>query len=138
MHFSWTIVTVAIHYGNFQEASQHSRKPVINAGDGVGEHPTQALLDIFTIRQEIGTVNKLTITMVGDLKNGRTVHSLAKLLTLYDVQINYVSPSNLSMPEHIVKDLEKKGLKQKVIFLSFISNEYWLKFFFLFNRYTQR
>lgn len=97
---------------------------MINAGDGVGEHPTQALLDIFTIRQEIGTVNKLTITMVGDLKNGRTVHSLAKLLTLYDVQINYVSPSNLSMPEHIVKDLEKKGLKQKVIFLYFISNEY--------------
>lgn len=97
-----------------QEASQCSRKPIINAGNGVGEHPTQALLDIFTIRQEIGTVNKMTITMVGDLKNGRTVHSLAKLLTLYDVQLNYVSPPGLSMPEHIVNSPEMKRVKQKV------------------------
>lgn len=87
---------------------------MINAGDGVGEHPTQALLDIFTIRQEIGTVNKLTITMVGDLKHGRTVHSLAKLLTLYDVQLIYVSPPSLAMPEHIVNSPELKRIKQKV------------------------
>merc|ERR1712071_552096 len=52
----------------------------INAGDGTGEHPTQALLDVFTMREEIGTVNGLIITMVGDLKHGRTVHSLARLL----------------------------------------------------------
>ena len=65
-------------------------KPVINAGDGVGEHPTQALLDVFTIRSEFGTVKNMTITMIGDLKNGRTVHSLAKLLTLYEgVQFRY-------------------------------------------------
>lgn len=51
---------------------------MINAGDGTGEHPTQALLDVFTIREEIGTVNGLTITMVGDLRHGRTVHSLAR------------------------------------------------------------
>lgn len=88
---------------------------MINAGDGVGEHPTQALLDIFTIRQEIGTVNKLTITMVGDLKHGRTVHSLAKLLTLYDVQLIYVSPPSLSMPDHIINSPEMKRVKQKVI-----------------------
>lgn len=87
---------------------------MINAGDGIGEHPTQALLDIFTIRQEFGTVNKLTITMVGDLKNGRTVHSLAKLLTLYDVQLNYVSPPSLSMPEHITNSQEMKRIQQKV------------------------
>ena len=61
-----------------------SHKPVINAGDGGGEHPTQALLDVFTIRQQIGTVKNLTVTLVGDLKNGRTVHSLAKILTLYE------------------------------------------------------
>lgn len=61
-----------------QRAAQHCRKPLLNAGDGIGEHPTQALLDIFTIRDEIGTVNGLTITMVGDLKHGRTVHSLAR------------------------------------------------------------
>lgn len=61
-----------------QDAARHCRKPIVNAGDGTGEHPTQALLDIFTIREEIGTVNGLTITLVGDLKNGRTVHSLAR------------------------------------------------------------
>lgn len=87
---------------------------MINAGDGVGEHPTQALLDIFTIRQEIGTVNSLTITMVGDLKHGRTVHSLARLLTLYDVQLRYVSPPKLGMPQHIYDFVESKGISQRV------------------------
>lgn len=96
-----------------QKASHHCRKPMINAGDGVGEHPTQALLDIFTIREEIGTVNGLTITLVGDLKNGRTVHSLARLLTLYNVQLRYVSPPNLSMPHHIVKYVSEKGIAQE-------------------------
>ena len=91
---------------------------MINAGDGVGEHPTQALLDIFTIRQEIGTVNGLTITMVGDLKNGRTVHSLARLLTLYDIQLRYVSPENLGMPRKIIEFIDSKGISQKVGFLS--------------------
>jgi carbamoyl-phosphate synthase/aspartate carbamoyltransferase/dihydroorotase len=68
--------------GAVQKAAQHCRKPLVNAGDGVGEHPTQALLDVFTIREEIGTVNGLTITMVGDLKHGRTVHSLARSVLL--------------------------------------------------------
>lgn len=98
----------------FQRASRHCRKPIINAGDGVGEHPTQALLDIFTIREEIGTVNGLTITMVGDLKNGRTVHSLARLLTLYQVQLQYVSPPGLGMPKHITEYIASKGISQKV------------------------
>lgn len=65
-----------------QRAARHCRKPLINAGDGIGEHPTQAMLDIFTIREEMGTVRGLTITMVGDLKHGRTVHSLAKFVLL--------------------------------------------------------
>lgn len=86
---------------------------MINAGDGIGEHPTQALLDIFTIREEIGTVNGLTITLVGDLKNGRTVHSLARLLTLYNVQLRYVSPPNLKMPKHIVHYVASKGISQE-------------------------
>lgn len=86
---------------------------MINAGDGVGEHPSQALLDIFTIREEIGTVNGLTITLVGDLKNGRTVHSLARLLTLYNVQLRYVSPSSLKMPKHIVHFVSSKGIAQE-------------------------
>ncbi|XP_034934748.1 CAD protein [Chelonus insularis] len=90
-----------------------SRKPMINAGDGVGEHPTQALLDIFTIREEIGTVNGLTITMVGDLKHGRTVHSLARLLTLYNVNLRYVSPPELGMPDHVIDYIAERGIPQE-------------------------
>jgi aspartate carbamoyltransferase catalytic subunit len=88
---------------------------VINAGDGTGEHPTQALLDVFTIREEIGTVNGLIITMVGDLKNGRTVHSLAKLLTLYsNVTLNYVCPPGLEMPESVYNFVRSKGISQVI------------------------
>uniref|UniRef100_A0A4W6DF73 Multifunctional protein CAD n=1 Tax=Lates calcarifer TaxID=8187 RepID=A0A4W6DF73_LATCA len=97
----------------FQSASRHCRKPVINAGDGVGEHPTQALLDVFTIREELGTVNGMTITMVGDLKHGRTVHSLAKLLTQYRITLRYVAPKNLHMPAEIISYVASKGIKQE-------------------------
>lgn len=100
--------------GAVGNVAQRLRKPIINAGDGVGEHPTQALLDVFTIREELGTVNGMTITLVGDLKHGRTVHSLAKLLTLYSVQLRYISPPGLGMPEHIVRYLNSKGVPQKV------------------------
>ncbi|GAB6029852.1 hypothetical protein CHUAL_005561 [Chamberlinius hualienensis] len=93
--------------------TRYSSKPVINAGDGTGEHPTQALLDVFTIREEIGTVNGLVITMVGDLKHGRTVHSLAKLVTLYNVQLRYVSPPNLGMPQNIRKLVSDRGILQE-------------------------
>ncbi|GFR62268.1 CAD protein, partial [Elysia marginata] len=99
--------------GAVQNASKTSRKPVINAGDGVGEHPTQALLDVFTIREEIGTVKNLTVTMVGDLKNGRTVHSLAKLLTLYNVNLRYVAIEGLDMPADIVELVASRGLSQE-------------------------
>lgn len=132
---------------------------MINAGDGVGEHPTQALLDIFTIREELGTVNGMTvrrwglggggaghshpyhgalgmnglvwgrggcwgptaqcqadcspqITMVGDLKHGRTVHSLARLLTQYRVNLRYVTPPGLRMPPDITSFVASKGIKQ--------------------------
>ena len=81
-------------------------KPIINAGDGIGEHPTQALLDIFTIREEIGTVNNLIITIVGDLKNGRTVHSLIQLLALYQVTIKCISPSSLTLPEKVINSVK--------------------------------
>lgn len=99
--------------GAVARAAHHCRKPMINAGDGVGEHPTQALLDIFTIREEIGTVNGLTITMVGDLKHGRTVHSLARLLTLYNVNLRYVSPPSLGMPDHVVSYVAERGVPQE-------------------------
>ncbi|XP_063727618.1 multifunctional protein CAD-like isoform X2 [Symsagittifera roscoffensis] len=93
------------------QASKYSRgRPVINAGDGTGEHPTQALLDVFTIREEVGTVNGLVVTMVGDLKHGRTVHSLAKLLCCYNnITLRYVSPSNLRMPDTVKRYVEQHG-----------------------------
>merc|ERR1719411_412913 len=100
--------------GDVEKAALKSSKPVINAGDGIGEHPTQALLDIFTIRDEIGTVNHLTITMVGDLKHGRTVHSLARILTLYDgIHLRYVAcASGFGMPEDVRKYVASKGVSQ--------------------------
>ncbi|CAF1336207.1 unnamed protein product [Adineta steineri] len=118
MLMSYADVLVIRHpeMGVVQRAAGVSRIPVINAGDGIGEHPTQALLDIFTIREEIGTFNGLTITMVGDLKHGRTVHSLAKLLTLYNdksISLHYVSPQSLAMPQDIVDCVAAAGIPQK-------------------------
>jgi aspartate carbamoyltransferase len=98
--------------GSAALAAAATVKPIINAGDGAGEHPTQALLDVHTIREEMGTIDGLTVTMVGDLKYGRTVHSLAKLLTMYDVRINYVSPEVLRMPEMVMKEVDAAGIDQ--------------------------
>ncbi len=91
--------------GAAQRAAAVSSVPIINAGDGVGEHPTQALLDLFTIYEEHGRIDGLTISLVGDLKNGRTVHSLAKLLSLYDVKLQFVAPETLRFPEEYCKGL---------------------------------
>jgi aspartate carbamoyltransferase len=98
--------------GAAQEAADFARKPVINAGDGVGEHPTQALLDLFTVFEELGGVEGKTVTLLGDLKNGRTVHSLARLVSLYDVKINYVAPEILKMPPEIMEEIGARGVAQ--------------------------
>ncbi len=98
--------------GSAALAAEYAQKPVINAGDGIGEHPTQALLDLFTIVEELGEVDGLTVTMLGDLKYGRTVHSLARLLALYDVRLNYVAPDTLRMPAEILDELDASGLPQ--------------------------
>ncbi len=98
--------------GSAAIAAAAAKKPIINAGDGVGEHPTQALLDLFTIREELGRVDGLTVTMLGDLKYGRTVHSLAKLLSLFNVKLNYVAPAILRMPAELVAQLGAKGVAQ--------------------------
>ena len=90
-------------------AAKYSRKPVINAGNGSREHPTQAFMDLFTIREELGTVNGLTITFVGDLKYGRTVHSLCKLLQHYDTLVQLVCPESLSLPDDIRQMLALRG-----------------------------
>ena len=96
--------------GSAAVAADVARKPVINAGDGSGEHPTQALLDIFTIKEELGTIDGLTVTMLGDLKYGRTVHSLARLLSLYDVHVNFVSPDMLRVPQPTIDFLRQKQI----------------------------
>jgi aspartate carbamoyltransferase len=100
--------------GSAAIAAKAARKPVINAGDGIGEHPTQALLDTFTIFEELGAgqVDGMTVTMLGDLKYGRTVHSLARLLSLFNVKINYVSPDILRMPKEVMDEVDEKGIPQ--------------------------
>lgn len=94
--------------GAAKRAAAVSPVPIINAGDGVGEHPTQALLDLFTIYEEHGRIDGLTISLVGDLKNGRTVHSLAKLLSLYDVKLQFVAPESLAFPTEYTDNLQRQ------------------------------
>ena len=90
-------------------AAKYSSVPVINGGNGSVEHPTQAFLDLFTIREELGTVNTLTITFTGDLRYGRTVHSLVKLLRHYDVRVQLVSPPELALPVDVRQQLISSG-----------------------------
>lgn len=102
-------VTVLRHPkpGAVAVAAEVADKPVINAGD-----PTQALLDLFTIQEKLGRIDGLNVTLLGDLKNGRTVHSLAKLLSKYDVSLNYISPKELVMPKQYINELAEKGVHQ--------------------------
>ena len=95
--------------GSAQEAADAVAVPVINAGDGTGQHPTQALLDVYTIQKEKGSLEGLTMTLAGDLKNGRTVHSLAYLLARFGMRLLFVSPPGLEMPAEITADLRKMG-----------------------------
>lgn len=99
--------------GSAALAAKYARKPIINAGDGVGEHPTQALLDTFTIMEELGRLDNLNVTMLGDLKYGRTVHSLARLLSNFSgIKLNYVSPEILRMPHEVMEEVGEKGIAQ--------------------------
>ncbi|MCZ2128282.1 MAG: aspartate carbamoyltransferase [Anaerolineales bacterium] len=99
--------------GSAAIAAKAAKKPIINAGDGVGEHPTQALLDTLTILEELGRLDDLNVTLLGDLKYGRTVHSLARLLSQFsNVKLNYVSPDILKMPQDVVEEVGAKGVSQ--------------------------
>ncbi len=100
--------------GAAAEAAAVARKPIVNAGDGAGEHPTQALLDLFTIEEERGRVDGLHVALVGDLKHGRTVHSLSRLLALHDVTLHLVSPDALDMPASVLDDLRAAGARWHV------------------------
>ena len=101
--------------GSVSEFAAASRVPVINGGDGANEHPSQALLDLFTIRSELAQrqrgLDGLRIAMVGDLRFGRTVHSLSRLLTRFtDVCVSLVSPAELKMPGELVEEMRRSGI----------------------------
>ncbi len=97
--------------GACKRAASVSSVPIINAGDGPGEHPTQALLDLYTLQKELGGVNGKKVAFVGDLKYGRTVHSFSQLLSLYDVELFLVSPPQLQMPGEYRQILTLSGTK---------------------------
>ncbi len=110
--YSDVIVLRHPEIGSAKAAADAAGIPVINAGDGAGEHPTQALLDLFTIREELGEIEGLKIAMVGDLRYGRTVHSLTRLLMLYkDISLRFVSPDTLRLPMKLMNDLRDRGIK---------------------------
>ncbi len=105
--------------GSVAEFAEGSRVPVLNGGDGANEHPTQALLDLFTIERELAAsqqcVEGMHIAMIGDLKFGRTVHSLSKLLCLYkNIQFTLIAPNELAMPDEIVSAIENAGHKVRI------------------------
>jgi aspartate carbamoyltransferase catalytic subunit len=92
-------------------AAEISSKPVINAGDGANQHPTQALVDLFTIKECQQRLNGLAIALVGDLKYGRTIHSFAQACLLFDVRLFLVSPDSLALPDSICDTLKKEGIR---------------------------
>jgi aspartate carbamoyltransferase catalytic subunit len=89
-------------------AAEFAKVPVINGGSGAEEHPTQALLDLYTIRKEKGKINGLKIALVGDLRYGRTVHSLAYALSLYDIELYLISPETLKMRREVLQTIKDK------------------------------
>jgi aspartate carbamoyltransferase catalytic subunit len=97
--------------GAARRASEASSKPIINGGDGANQHPTQTLLDLFTIQECQQYIEGINIALVGDLKYGRTVHSLAQALTHFNANLYLVAPKSLQMPEYICKKLDKNNIK---------------------------
>lgn len=97
--------------GAARRAAAVAKHPVINAGDGPGEHPTQALLDLYTIQRERGSIDGTRVAMIGDLKNGRTVHSLARLLGCFEgIHLVFGAPEALSMPTSLLQELDAHGV----------------------------
>ena len=97
--------------GSARYASEVSKVPIINAGDGANQHPTQCLLDLYSIRKTQGTLENLEITMVGDLKYGRTVHSLVQAMCNFNAKFNFVSPVELRMPSTVIQFIKDAGLE---------------------------
>lgn len=97
--------------GSARLAAKFADSPVVNAGDGAGRHPTQCLLDLFTIFTEKNKINNKNIVLVGDLKYGRTVHSLAYALSLYGANLTFVSPKSLKMPKEVIDECKELGVE---------------------------
>lgn len=97
--------------GSARLAAEFASVPIINGGDGAGHHPTQCLLDLFTIKMEKGRIDKNRIALVGDLKYGRTVHSLAYALALFGVNMTFISPPELQMPKEVVEECREMGVE---------------------------
>lgn len=141
--------------GAAKVAADASAVPILNGGDGTGEHPTQALLDLYTIRAEKKTIDGLRVALVGDLKNGRTVHSLARALSNFKVEYSFVAPAALSMPAEVsdylrerdfiveeTNDLARSLQKADVVYMTRVQKERFadikqyekLKDFYILNR----
>jgi aspartate carbamoyltransferase catalytic subunit len=101
--------------GSARRAADVSNVPVFNAGDGAGEHPTQGLLDTYTVWRAKDKIDGLKIGFAGDLLYGRTLHSALQLLALYDVEFFFLSPKELQLPEKYLKILDDKGLRYTVL-----------------------
>ncbi len=110
-HYCDVIVLRHPKEGAARLAAELTDVPVINAGDGANQHPTQTFLDLYTIMKEKGRIGGLRIGLLGDLKYGRTVHSLAYALALFGARIHLISPEELRMPSHILAELERIGAK---------------------------
>ena len=96
--------------GSARYASEQSSVPIVNAGDGANQHPTQTLLDLYSIKKTQGTLENLTIFMVGDLKYGRTVHSLLMAMSHFNPTFYFVAPQELRMPKEYTLFLEQNGI----------------------------
>lgn len=113
---AYSDVIVMRHYieGAAKFAAEISEHPVINAGDGANEHPSQTLLDLFTIKKELGKIENIKIAFVGDLKYGRTVHSLTKALEMFAAEFYFVAPDSIQIPKYITQELDEKGMKYHI------------------------
>jgi len=111
--YSDVIVIRHPHEGAARLAAEFADAPVLNAGDGAGRHPTQCLLDLFTILTEKKSISKNRIVLLGDLKYGRTVHSLAYALSMYKAELTFVSPKSLRMPKEVFDECNELGVEPK-------------------------
>lgn len=112
---SYTDAVVMRHpqEGAARLASEFSSVPVLNGGDGANQHPTQTLLDLFSIQECQGRLDNLKVAFVGDLKYGRTVHSLTQALTHFNAEFTFIAPEALAMPDYILHELDEKGIRYR-------------------------